>query len=159
MNSSLINLIPNLVSRRSGGSQRRESINPPAGQGDNPTGLNLALRLDLCLSPITTNQSHEKSSTWTHETTIAVGSDTTYREFLALLRRKIDDINFFSDIGRCHAAIVVEGRGRAIWQFGRHDLDVTAENWDRVMQGLVETRYRGFKVLCWDDDDFRMDKS
>jgi hypothetical protein len=75
------------------------------------------------------------------------------------LWRKIDDINFFSDIDRCHAAVVVEGRGRAMWQFGRQDLDVTSENWDRVMQGLAETRFRGFKVLCWDEDDFRVDKA
>jgi hypothetical protein len=162
MDSSLINLIPNLVSRRSAGSQRSGSVNAPpsynAGQRDTSTGLNAALRLDLCLSPNATDPSQKRPTMWSHDTTIAVGSDTTYREFLALLRRKIDDINFFSDIGRCHAAVVAESRGRAVWQFNRQDLDVTLENWDQVMQGLAETRYRGFKVVCWDEDDMKMDK-
>jgi hypothetical protein len=41
-------------------------------------------------------------------------------------------------------------RGRTAWQFGKQELDVTPENWDRVMQGLAETRFRGLKVVCWE---------
>jgi hypothetical protein len=40
-----------------------------------------------------------------------------------------------------------------VWQFNSQDLDVTLENWDQVMQGMAETRFKGFKVVCRDEDD------
>jgi hypothetical protein len=162
MDSSLINLIPNLVSRRSAASQRREPVDAPPRDtpdaGNNPSGINVPLRLELCLSPSTSSPSQKKPLIWSHDATIAIGSETTYRGFLALLRRKIGDMDFFSDLNLCHAAIVAEVRGRTVWRFGKQDLDVTSENWDQVMQGMVETRFRGFEVVCWDEDDLRTEK-
>jgi hypothetical protein len=46
---------------------------------------------------------------------------------------------------------VAEVRGRSLWQFKEQIVDVTMESWGKVLEGLKEGRFRGFRVSCWRD--------
>lgn len=85
---------------------------------------------------------------WSRDDNIALMPDTTYGEFLGILKRKLGRAKVSRDTGQWEIGILAETRGRTVWQFKKQYLDVPQENWDKFMKGLGESRFKGMKVLC-----------
>ena len=66
-----------------------------------------------------------------------------------MLQRKLGDIKVERALGEWKVSIVVEVRGRKLWRFGEQFVYVKGGNWRKVLVGLEEGRYRGFRVMCW----------
>ena len=101
MDTSLINLIPNLMTAlRSKTLPRSESIDPPPlytlapnpspQREDNTRSPNVPSHIEL-LGPanIKTNDIGRRAVLWSSDDSIALGPHTTYREFLGVLQRKL----------------------------------------------------------------------
>lgn len=156
MDSSLINLIPNLAAaRRSAKQPRSDKVDPPLQpppaytlsphpspkHKDTPEYITVPLRFDF----LDTGVSH-------HDGTIAFGPKTTFQDFMALLEQKMAEVHDQGDPQMWHYRIVAEARDRTVWMFFTQDPDVRQDTWDRVLEGLREGRWKRFGVLCLRED-------
>lgn len=163
MDTSLINLIPNLLaSRRSATVPRSPFIDPPPpytlASSSSPQrqynasshGIPLAIEFLDSTNP---NEPHKREVIYRRDDTVALGPDTDYWEFMHILRRKLADVNVSGDDGRWKVGVCAEGRGRAVWRLRKTVLAVTRESWGEVLRGLEEHKYSGLKVACWREED------
>lgn len=162
MDSSLINLIPNLIAaRRATTLPRAPFIDPPPPYtlaphpspqrpyNVRPEGVPLLVEF---LGPSSGISLDKRSLLWDREDSVALGPATDYWEFMAILRRKLEDLNVSKETGPWNASVVAETRGRTGWQFRRGVLEVEEERWGQVLEGLWSNHFRGLKVVCWRDD-------
>lgn len=160
MDTSLINLIPNLTSSlRSTTLPRSEPTNPPppytlaphpSPQRSEPTliSVGVPLRIEI-LGAATPETNGKRPITWSGDDSIALGPYTTYGEFLDVLQRRLRDVKVSRESGRWKVGVVAEIRGRSLWLFKEQIVDVAVESWGEVLEGLGEGRFRGFRVSCW----------
>ena len=162
MDTSLINLIPNLTSsRRSTTLPRSESIDPPPPytlaplpslqREDNTISVCAPLHVNLLGTAYLDRG--KRPVIWSGNDNIALGPDTTHAEFLGVLERKLGDVKMLREAREWKAVIVAKVRGRKFWQFEEQVVDVEKESWGRVLRGLGEGRFRGLRVMCWRADD------
>lgn len=162
MDTSLINLIPNLTTavRRCTTLPRSECADPspsytiaehPSPQReDNARSDGIPLHIEILGStnPDTNNK------TWSGDDNIALGPTTTYAEFLSILQRKLSDVKVSGDSREWKASIAAEYRGRTrrrLWQSQEQACYVTRENWWSVLEWLLEGSFRGLNMVCWID--------
>lgn len=158
MDTSLINLIPNLTARRSATVPRCEFVDPPPPytlapypspqREDNTRSTGIPLHIDI-VDTSWPEALGKRPVIWSGDDSVAVGPHMTYREFLEILQRKLDDVKVPQNSGEWKAGIEAEIRGRSVWQFKRQVVYVTPQSWHKVMEGLEEGRFKGFRVTCW----------
>lgn len=157
MDTSLINLIPNLTTaRRSTTLPRSAFVDPPPPytlapcpspqREDNTRSVGVPIHIEL-LGAANLNNG-KRSVIWSSDDSIALGPDTTHEDFLEVLQRKLDDVKLSKESKAC---IVAEVRGRKVWQFKEQVVDVTTESWGTVLRGLGEGRFKDLRVICWRD--------
>ncbi|GAB7327205.1 hypothetical protein MBLNU13_g11108t1 [Cladosporium sp. NU13] len=162
MDTSLINLLPNLTSaRRSTTLPRWEFIDPPPPytlaphpspqREDNARSVGVPLHIELLGAANLENGT--RPVMYSGDDSIALGPDTTHAEFLDVLQRKLSDVKMSRESKEWKAVIVAEFRGRKIRQFEEQVVDDTVERWRRVLRGLGEGRFRGVRVICWRGED------
>ncbi|KAM0710945.1 hypothetical protein Q7P35_001683 [Cladosporium inversicolor] len=155
MDTSLINLIPNLISaHRSKTLPRSEFIDPPPPytlapqpipqREDNTRSVGVPLHIEILAAA--TPETGKRPVIWSGDDSIALGPGTTYLEFLRVLQRKLDDVKVERVLGEWKVSIVVEVRGRKLWWFGEQFVYVERENWREILVGLGEG---GFRVMGW----------
>lgn len=145
MDTSLINLIPNLTTaRRSTTLPRSEVTDPPPpytlAPNPNPrreyntrsVGVPLHIELLGAAYPV----SDKRPSICSGNDSIALGPDTTNAEFLGVLERKLGDVKLSREPKEWKAAIVAEARGEKVRKFKEQVVDVTKESWRKVLRGL-----------------------
>lgn len=79
---------------------------------------------------------------------MALGPNTTFEDFMALLNQKTSDIHGDYGPQMWHFSITAEARVRTVWKFFTQDVDVRQDTWDRGLEGSGEGRWKGFGVLC-----------
>jgi len=162
MDTSLINLIPNLTTaRRSTTIPRSELIGPPPPctlaphpslqREDNTISVGVPLHIKLLGAAYP--DTGKRPFIWSGDNSIALGPETTYGEFLGFLQRKLREVKVSPESGQWKVGVVAEIRGRSLWQFKEQIVNVTMESWGKVLEGLGEGRFRGFRVSCWRGDD------
>ena len=157
MDTSLINLIPNLTTaRRSTILPRSAFVDPPPPytlapcpspqREDNTRSVGVPIHIELLGSANLKNG--KRSVIWSSDDSIVLGPDTTHEDFLEVLQRKLSDVKLSTE---SKAWIVAEVRGRKVWQFKEQVVDVTTESWGAVLRGLREGRFKDLRVICWRD--------
>jgi hypothetical protein len=122
MDSSLINLIPNLLAHRSlrkSRSKSKSNRSPTAPPSSAPTTI--PLRIEL-LSP------HKSPLVYVRDDIITLTADTTWELFLALVHRVLEKDGVSRDKGTWELDVVAEYRLRALWKFDEPALRVREEN-------------------------------
>ena len=160
MDTSLINLIPNLTTaRRSTTLPRSAFVDPPPPytlapcpspqREDNTRSVGVPIYIELLGAANPKNG--KRSVIWSSDDSIALGPDTTHEDLLDVLQRKLGDVKLPRESKEWKASIVAEVRGRKVWQFKEQVVDVTTESWGTVLRGLGEGRFKDLRVICWRD--------
>jgi hypothetical protein len=162
MDTSLINLIPNLTTvHRSATIPRSEIIDPPPPYtlalhpSPQPAKNTKSVDVPFHIEPLGAAdlENGRRSLIWSGNDSIALGPDTTHAEFLSVLERKLSDVKLSRESKEWKAVIMAEVRGRKVWQFKGQVVDVEKDSWKKVLRGLGEGTFRSLKVMCWRGED------
>lgn len=166
MDSSLINLIPNLFSRRkrSAPPSHSEPVSPPSqpelssppstaqqSHSLEKTSITIPLRVKW-IGPRAAKESHELQLVSSYDEVIELRADATYSEFLSIVQRMLkahrmewhfDGRSFRFYIG----AVAMEGKRSELRRM-QELVDVDEPSWERVLYGLRGRRLVELVVFC-----------
>ena len=156
MDSSLINVIPNLTTRRS------IKTPPHCETGDPPLPSTLSSQREtrstsvpLRIEVLRTNSldaNDKRPVTWSGDDSIALETDTSYEEFLVVLQKKLSVIEVSLETGQWKVSLMAKLKKRTFWQLSKQIVHVTPKTWSKVIEGLAESRLKGLMLSCRRED-------